>query len=926
MCCSKSSARVGWDTSSWRSPARPGWNGCAHSKVLKEVRPGRDAEELTQRFLDEAKVVTKLSHENLVYVFDFGIHERQGYLAMEYVRGKSITETWNRCAARRDGFPIGLSLYYIGELVSALWYAVNVEGLGLVHRDISPSNVMLTYTGGVKLIDFGLAKWKTKVVQTATGVQWGKVSYMSPEQYTGKPVDHRSDLFSAGVILWELMTGRQLFPPAESRVPSAELPPPSRYTQDVPAGLDRVVSKALAIDPAQRFQTGEEMCAALMAEMPSEGGGKLQAARFIARLFETEIRDEAAEQSALIERAGHLDDSDEPNRRREPASDEPSVAAATINEGQTAIEPPDQLIGKTLSDRYFVRRLVGEGAMGRVYEGHHTGIGKRVAIKISHKVERRRSELAKRFQREALAPAQIGHPNIVDVTDCGTTEAGEFFFVMEFIDGVNLDTVIKRDGQLAIERALAITTQICRALDAAHRAGIIHRDLKPSNVMLVRSQDQEEMVKVLDFGVAKFLHDTGDAANLTLTDATVGTPKYMAPEQIRGGSKVDFRSDIYSLGSILYTVLAGGHLPIEGASVDEIWQRKLSRDPRPLRDYRSDLPQDLEDLVLRCLARDPDRRPQSAEELKKRLVVHLEEIRAMGDSILGMRSPSKTELLSERKRRRRARIGKALGAATALASAILGVMIVGHPPRSRAPLPGSLPAQTPGPGLAAARPSPGLAPATATPSANTASPSTTGHSTTSPAMARRASVSSGAVSPGSAATAAAAGAPAPPPRLGPAPGPAKAVAKRARPATPVPATAQEPSSQRTAREVANATQSMPRLASAPKAPPAEDEVLATIHKAEAAFSSNHLAMARLEAMQAVTASGHAQPAIRARAHVIMGKVELASEQFAQAAESFKRALAIDPGNALATKGLLRTQEAQGAGNGALDSTAAGSKR
>jgi serine/threonine protein kinase len=243
-----------------------------------------------------------------------------------------------------------------------------------------------------------------------------------------------------------------------------------------------------------------------------------------------------------------------------------------------------------LSDRYFVRRLVGEGAMGRVYEGHHTGIGKRVAIKIAHQVERRKSEVAKRFQREALAPAQIGHPNVADVTDCGTTPTGEFFFVMEFIDGVSLDAVIKRDGQLSIERALTIAAQICRALEAAHRAGIIHRDLKPSNVMLVRSQDQEELVKVLDFGVAKFLHDTGDGANLTLTDATVGTPKYMAPEQIRGGGKVDFRSDIYALGAILYTMLAGGRLPVEGATVEEIWQHKLTRDPYPLREYRSDLP------------------------------------------------------------------------------------------------------------------------------------------------------------------------------------------------------------------------------------------------------------------------------------------------------------------------------------------------
>ena len=485
-------------------------------KILKEVRAGRDAEELTQRFLDEAKVVTKLSHENLVYVFDFGIHDRQGYLAMEYVQGKSVTETWNRCAARRDGFPIGLSIYYIAELVSALWYAANVEGLGLVHRDISPSNVMLTYTGGVKLIDFGLAKWNAKVVQTAAGVQWGKTSYMSPEQYVGKPVDHRSDLFSAGVILWELLTGRQMFPPSESRLPNATVPPPSKYTRDVSPGLDTAVTRALAIAPAERFQSGEEMCAALLAEMPKRDAAASckppsSLAGSSSPRFAPRWPSSATWSSAPVAWKSHT-----PGRALRAA-----LVSEAISDGETTPDPdPDGLVGKTLSDRYYVRRLVGEGAMGRVYEGHHTGIGKRVAIKIAHQVERRKTEVAKRFQREALAPAQIGHPNVADVTDCGTTPAGEFFFVMEFIDGISLDAVIKRDGQLPIERALAIAAQICRALEAAHRAGIIHRDLKPSNVMLVRSQEQEDVVKVLDFGVAKFLHDTGDGANLTLTDAT----------------------------------------------------------------------------------------------------------------------------------------------------------------------------------------------------------------------------------------------------------------------------------------------------------------------------------------------------------------------------------------------------------------------
>jgi len=873
-------------------------------KVLKEVRAGRDAEELTQRFLDEAKVVTKLSHESLVYVFDFGIQERQGFLAMEYVQGKSITETWNRCAARRDGFPIGLSLYYIGELVSALWYAANVEGLGLVHRDISPSNVMLTYTGGVKLIDFGLAKWKTKVVQTATGVQWGKTSYMSPEQYTGKPVDHRSDLFSAGVILWELLTGRQMFPPSETRAPNAVPPPPSHFTRDVTAALDAVVARALAVQPAERFQSGEEMCAALMAEMPKDVGGKLYAAKFIGRLFETEIRDETAEQRTLIEQAGQMD------APVTIAKVDPAIVGAAIHEGETAPErDPDGLLGKTLCERYYVRRLVGEGAMGRVYEGHHTGIGKRVAIKIAHQVERRKTEVAKRFQREALAPAQIGHPNIADVTDCGTTPSGEFFFVMEFIDGVGLDAVIRRDGQLTIERALTIAGQVCRALEAAHRAGIIHRDLKPSNVMLVRSQDQEDMVKVLDFGVAKFLHETGDGGNLTLTDATIGTPKYMAPEQIRGGGKVDFRSDIYSLGAILYTMLAGGHLPIDGTTIDEIWQRKLTRDARPLRDFRSDLSADLEELILRCLAREPGKRPSSAEELKKQLVAHLESARAMSNSIMGMRSPSQTEVLSERTRRRHMQFGIAAGALTAVLIAGTGMLLIRRPSAPAAPAPQPVlplplsPSPTPT-SAPLPQPTPSPQPSPSPPTA--ASPSPRPAPVPPPQQA---------LAPLPQPASLTAGSPIPPPATLPAvtnPPPAQPVRGPAARKKRMPASALASTPSRTSKvSLTGATEA---TQAAPKASPEDlaallDQAAKAIAKAEAAFGQGRLAAARIAATEAVEKTQTAPPDLKARAQIVMGKIQLASEEFAEAERSFTRALALDPRNPVALKGKSRAHAA-----------------
>jgi serine/threonine protein kinase len=597
-------------------------------KILRSFQAGRHAEDMTQRFLDEAKVVTKLSHENLVYVFDFGVHDRQGYLAMEYVQGKTFTEAWNRCAVKHTGFPSGVAIHLIAELVAALGYAHRLEGMNLVHRDISPSNLMLTYTGGVKLIDFGLAQWNDKVAQTAAGTNWGKISYMSPEQYLGKPVDHRSDLFSAGIILWELLTGRQLFPATQSRQASQKVPPPSTLNEALSAKLDEVVGRALAFNPADRFATGEEMSAALVAEMPRDGGGKLAAAAFLTQLFDAEIRAETAEQRDLLQRVSALGNQ-----------------VPVLEAGDSAISDNDPLIGKVLGDRYHVRRRIGEGAMGRVYEGHHTGIGKRVAIKVPRHVERRKSELARRFQREALAPSQIGHPNVVDVTDCGTTEDGDYFFVMEFVDGVDLEALIRRDGVMAVERTLLVGVQMCRALEAAHRAGIIHRDLKPSNVMLVRPSDEQgDLVKVLDFGVAKFLRDEG-GPNLTVPDAAVGTPRFMAPEQIGGSGVVDFRADIYALGGLLYFMLSGGHSPIEGNNVQNVWQRKLTEDPTPLHHYRSDLPDDLEALIMKCLARDAARRPASAEDLKKLLLAALEEARTISSSLAGLRVPSTTAVV-----------------------------------------------------------------------------------------------------------------------------------------------------------------------------------------------------------------------------------------------------------------------------------------
>lgn len=644
-------------------------------KIIRQVNaPGREPGELARRFLDEAKLVTKLSHENLVYVFDFGaVDAGDVYLAMEYVRGKSLTEVWNRCAVRAVGFPLGVALYVVSEIAHGLGYAHGLEHLRLVHRDISPSNLMLSYTGGAKLIDFGLAKWKSKAAQTVTGINWGKVSYMSPEQYTGRDIDHRSDVFSLGVILWELLTGKQLFPDEGVRHALTRIPPPSEINANVNPTLDRIVFKALALDPDDRFASGDALAAALQPHLPREAG-KLQLQRFLNQLFDTDARSEAAEEEQLVARAQSLAPNGDAQRAAPPTE---------------ATPPPisrDPLVGTVLEGRYFVRRLVGEGAMGRVYEGHHTGMGKRVAIKLPRHGERRRNELVQRFRLEATAASQIGHANIANVTDCGMTPAGDFFFVMEYVDGIDLDRLIGRDGPLGVERALVIAVQICRALEAAHRAGIIHRDLKPSNVMLVRTRDEAEVVKVLDFGVAKFLRADAQQIDLTRAHAAVGTPRYMAPEQIENGNDIDFRVDIYALGGVLYAMLSGGHAPIEGDSVEHVWRRKLTDDAPSIRKYRADVPPDLEALLASCLAREPGRRPPSMEALKRRLLAVLETTRQAGSSVLGIPVPSETAAVGEpsvRPRRRR-RVLIAAGGGVALAGGVMLAVWQREPARSQA--------------------------------------------------------------------------------------------------------------------------------------------------------------------------------------------------------------------------------------------------
>jgi len=698
--------------------------------VIKTVLPHLADKEYLQRFRDEAKVVVRLSHRNLVPVFDSGQVAGEIYLGMEFVDGRDLRAIWNRCAKKGVAFPIDVAAYLAREVALGLDYAHHFGDIKLIHRDVSPPNVLVGFDGIVKLTDFGLASSTLKLEKTAPGIIYGKVSYMSPEQARGEPLDGRTDLFATGIILWELLTGRQVYPARNPNVPQGDaggrpqhdneellrrvrrpqLSPPSQRASRVPPELDRIAMMALAPKLADRYPSCAEFAAELTAYLEAKhpATNAARVADFMSLLYGEDLAEDRVERDMVLTEARALAAKRQPTERRQsiitaaipidesrapgesrnvasaggdgrprpeglplspsnlsdlqtaernvfpdtpatppaiprrsmrgtvvngpateaalpaPARDEVSASfAESVASSSNSAVNSANVVGTLVGGRYRIRRLCGEGGMGRVYEAEHIEIGKRVALKILHPGYSQTPDLVERLRREARAASRIGHPNVVDVTDSGTTDDGSFFFVMEYLEGRELGDVVFEEKGIDVRRALGITVQICRALRAAHAAGVIHRDLKPENVLLVERDGQKDFVKVLDFGIAKNLTDgddtqaVGPRRKLTNPGVAMGTPEYMAPEQA-AGRPADARSDVYAVGGVLYEMLVG-HPAYEGANFMEVLHKKANFAPQAIGKFRDDVPAEVEALILMAMAKDPAQRPQSMSDFEQRL-------------------------------------------------------------------------------------------------------------------------------------------------------------------------------------------------------------------------------------------------------------------------------------------------------------------
>ncbi|RYZ02932.1 MAG: serine/threonine protein kinase [Myxococcales bacterium] len=264
----------------------------------------------------------------------------------------------------------------------------------------------------------------------------------------------------------------------------------------------------------------------------------------------------------------------------------------------------DALIGTVVDGRYELLRVIGEGGMGIVYEARHRALGKRFALKALRKDLAQDAEIAARFIQEARTAAAVSHPGLVEITDFGRLDSGQVYFVMELLEGHSLAALLRTGGPLPAARALEMVRQLAHALKAAHDASIVHRDLKPDNIHIGRGDAGSDVVKVVDFGLAKVI----GSSKLTRAGVVFGTPHYMSPEQA-AGEVVDHRADIYALGIVMYEMFTG-KVPFEADSYMGVLTKHLYMTPEPPSSLCPELKAlgALEDVILRCLQKRPEAR------------------------------------------------------------------------------------------------------------------------------------------------------------------------------------------------------------------------------------------------------------------------------------------------------------------------------
>lgn len=550
----------------------------------------RDNRAYTRRFIREARTVATWRHENIIQIYYADDEDGLYYFVMEYIDGLDLGELLSQYAAKGELMPHDDVLRIGRAVASALDYA---HEKGVIHRDVKPLNVLVAGDGRVVLADFGLAM---DVHKGSRGKTFGSSLYIAPEQ-ARRSADAvpQSDLYALGVMLYEMLTGTVPFnDPSPAIVALQHLnlppPPPRQFNPNLSEETEAVLLKALSKSPEERYQTGSELIEAL--ERTLEIGQPLSD-RVELPTLPADIQTPVRSWPRIL--------ADEKVAQHLQASTKPAPP-------EDFTPPPDaSLIGRQL-DEYRLDALLGQGGMARVYRGVDVRTRRAVAIKVIDAPLRTDSDYMMRFEREAQAIAKLEHPHIVSLYRYGEAD-GLLYMAMKFIEGADLGSVLACHRQKLVEsgEVSRIVREICLALDYAHSQGVIHRDVKPSNIML----DKQGHAILTDFGLA-LLTDLGTRGEV------FGSPHHIAPEQAISSARVVPQSDLYAVGVILYEIFTG-EFPFDADDPLDVAMLQMTEPPRPPRELCPDIRPELEAVILKVLAKEPEERYQSGAELAEAL-------------------------------------------------------------------------------------------------------------------------------------------------------------------------------------------------------------------------------------------------------------------------------------------------------------------